>query len=114
MNADIPNLLKTVCFFILFFVSIPGLGQDADSVKEISLPAIIIKAFEQNRRLKDVPAAVNYISKQMLESYSSSAIVSAINTTPGAKMEERSPGSYRVNIRGSSLRSPFGVRNVKI
>ena len=29
-------------------------------------------------------------------------------------MEERSPGSYRINIRGSSLRSPFGVRNVKI
>ncbi len=29
-------------------------------------------------------------------------------------MEERSPGSYRLNIRGSSLRSPFGVRNVKI
>ena len=29
-------------------------------------------------------------------------------------MEERSPGSYRFNIRGSSLRSPFGVRNVKV
>ena len=29
-------------------------------------------------------------------------------------MEERSPGSYRMNIRGSTLRSPFGVRNVKI
>jgi iron complex outermembrane receptor protein len=28
-------------------------------------------------------------------------------------MEERSPGSYRFSIRGSSLRSPFGVRNVK-
>jgi iron complex outermembrane receptor protein len=29
-------------------------------------------------------------------------------------MEERSPGSYRFNIRGSSLRSPFGIRNVKV
>ncbi|HSU51203.1 MAG TPA: TonB-dependent receptor plug domain-containing protein, partial [Segetibacter sp.] len=29
-------------------------------------------------------------------------------------LEERSPGSYRMNIRGSSLRSPFGVRNVKV
>jgi iron complex outermembrane recepter protein len=29
-------------------------------------------------------------------------------------MEERSPGSYRMNIRGSTLRSPFGVRNVKL
>jgi iron complex outermembrane receptor protein len=29
-------------------------------------------------------------------------------------MEERSPGSYRLSIRGSLLRSPFGVRNTKI
>jgi iron complex outermembrane receptor protein len=28
-------------------------------------------------------------------------------------MEERSPGSYRLSIRGSTLRSPFGVRNIK-
>jgi len=29
-------------------------------------------------------------------------------------MEERSPGSYRLSMRGSLLRSPFGVRNIKI
>jgi iron complex outermembrane receptor protein len=29
-------------------------------------------------------------------------------------MEERSPGSFRLSIRGSLLRSPFGVRNTKI
>ncbi len=28
-------------------------------------------------------------------------------------MEERSPGSYRLSIRGSLLRSPFGIRNIK-
>ena len=42
------------------------------------------------------------------------SILSALNITPGVSMEERSPGSYRLNIRGSSLRSPFGVRDVKI
>ena len=29
-------------------------------------------------------------------------------------MEERATASYRLSIRGSSLRSPFGVRNVKV
>ena len=53
-----------------------------DSLKEITLPSVIIKAFEQNRKLKDVPAAVNYIGKQNLESFSPSSIVSAINSTP--------------------------------
>ena len=37
-----------------------------------------------------------------------------MNSTPGVRMEERSPASYRMNIRGSTLRSPFGVRNVKV
>jgi iron complex outermembrane receptor protein len=29
-------------------------------------------------------------------------------------MEERSPGSYRLSVRGSLLRSPFGIRDVKV
>ncbi len=33
---------------------------------------------------------------------------------PGVRMEERSPGSYRFGIRGSSINAPFGVRNVKV
>jgi iron complex outermembrane receptor protein len=105
---------KNILFFSLFFISMSAYCQDNDTLKEITLPSIIIKAFEQNRRLKDVPAAVNYVGKNTLERFSTTSIVSAINSTPGVKMEERSPGSYRLNIRGSSLRSPFGVRNVKI
>ena len=38
----------------------------------------------------------------------------ALNQAPGVQLEERSPGSLRMSIRGSSLRSPFGVRNVKM
>lgn len=37
-----------------------------------------------------------------------------MNTIAGVRMEERSLGSYRLNIRGSSVRSPFGVRNIKV
>ncbi len=37
-----------------------------------------------------------------------------VNSIPGVRMEERSPGSYRLNIRGSGQRAPFGIRNVKI
>jgi iron complex outermembrane receptor protein len=85
-----------------------------DTLQEVKLQEVVIKAFEQNRKLKDVPAAVNYVSHQTLERFSPVSIVSAVNSTPGIRMEERSPGSYRINIRGSSLRSPFGVRNVKI
>ncbi len=60
-----------------------------------------------------VPAAVAVISKAQLLHFTNTNILPALNNHPGIRMEERSPGSYRLNIRGSSLRSPFGVRNVK-
>jgi len=112
----IPHFCKFFIFLILLSAQLIIRGQDvsADSLKEIQLSEVTVRAFEQNRKLKDIPGAIALISKQMLERFSSASIVSAINTTPGVKMEERSPGSYRFNIRGSSLRSPFGVRNVKV
>ncbi|HEX8330979.1 MAG TPA: TonB-dependent receptor [Segetibacter sp.] len=85
-----------------------------DSIIRGNLGEVVVKAFEQNRRLQDVPAAVNYIGTSQLARYNNITILPAVNSTPGGRMEERSPGSYRLNIRGSSLRSPFGVRNVKI
>ena len=42
------------------------------------------------------------------------SLLPSFNQIPGIRMEERSPGSYRLSMRGSLLRSPFGVRNVKI
>ncbi len=108
----IPPSFKFFAVFILLFTHFNINGQD--TLKEIQLSEVTVKAFEQNRKLKDIAGAVAFINKQMLERFNSTSILSAINITPGVRMEERSPGSYRFNIRGSSLRSPFGVRNVKV
>lgn len=86
----------------------------ADSSDTRPMNEVIVKAYEQNRRLADVGAPVSIVSKTSLDRYSNTSILPAMNTNPGVRMEERSPGSYRLNIRGSSLRSPFGVRDVKI
>ncbi len=108
-------ILKThLLFILLLIVHLSTHAQTADTIKATQLEEVIIKAFEQNRRLREIPAAVNYIGRQNLERFGPASIVMAVNTTPGVRMEERSPGSYRFNIRGSSLRSPFGVRNVKV
>ncbi len=79
-----------------------------------NLPNIIINIYGKQLKLKESPGPINYINKTDLERGGSTSILTALNSTPGIKMEERSPGSYRLNIRGSSLRSPFGVRNVKV
>ncbi len=79
-----------------------------------TLQTVIVKAYEQNRQLQEVSAAINVINTAQLERYNNTSLLPALNATPGVHMEERSPGSYRLNIRGSTLRSPFGVRNVKV
>ncbi|MEO8762807.1 MAG: TonB-dependent receptor plug domain-containing protein [Ginsengibacter sp.] len=79
-----------------------------------TLENIIVKAYENNRRLIDVAAPVSITGQTQLNRFGNMSILPALNITPGVSMEERSPGSYRLNIRGSSLRSPFGVRDVKI
>lgn len=78
------------------------------------LQEIIVKAFEQNRQLKETPGAISFIGASQLARFSNTSILPVLNTIPGVHMEERSPGSYRLNIRGSSVRSAFGVRNVKV
>lgn len=109
--------MRRICFplLLLFSFSISRAQQSDDTTRQyVSLPDVQIRAFEQNKRVARVPASINVINRQTLNLFSPTSIVSAVNTLPGARMEERSPGSYRMNIRGSSLRSPFGVRNVKV
>jgi len=79
-----------------------------------TLQTVTVKAYEQNRQLKEVSGAINYIGKPQLERFNNTSLLPALNTTPGVHMEERSPGSFRLNVRGSTLRSPFGVRNIKV
>ena len=98
------------CFALILFSQ----QERMEDSLQGKLEEVIIKGYEQNRRLIDVPVAENYVTRQQLNRFNNTNILYALNTTAGVKMEERSPGSYRLNIRGSSLRSPFGVRNVKI
>jgi iron complex outermembrane receptor protein len=108
--------IKTMKVLYTFFLVNTFLSLGAQPVDSITprLETIVVKAFEQQRPLDAVPAAVHHLNRQALERFAPASIVHAINTLPGVRMEERSPGSYRVNIRGSSLRSPFGVRNLKV
>lgn len=61
-----------------------------------------------------LPASLSRLNEADLQRFQGTSLLPAMNTVPGVRMEERSPGSYRLSIRGSLLRSPFGVRNVKL
>lgn len=104
----------TFAFALLLTTCFPSLSQVQDADTSITLDEVTIRAFEQNRKDRLTAAAVQVINLRNGDRNNKSSIVNGFNTVAGVRMEERSPGSYRINIRGSSLRSPFGVRNVKV
>ena len=80
----------------------------------ISLSTITVSAFETERPLLEQSASIALVSERDFNRFNETSIVNSFNTKPGIRIEERAPASYRISIRGSSLRAPFGVRNVKV
>ncbi|MEP7324281.1 MAG: TonB-dependent receptor, partial [Saprospiraceae bacterium] len=107
-----PNSVK---FRILFLMSVviftlPLCGQN-DTISSLSkdLNEIEIHAYSSRSDLIRIPAALQVL-RDSLHLDQSFSFAGLLNQSPGVKIEERSPGSYRLSIRGSTLRSPFGVR----
>lgn len=102
-------------FLSIIFFSNQLFAQKAEDTLAVkTLEIVVVKGYEQNRTLRETAGAISVINQQQLQKFGNASILPAMNAVPGVRMEERSPGSYRLNIRGSSLRSPFGVRNVKV
>lgn len=107
----------SIIFFcaLVFIDALPTSAQVVDTTNSAQvLEAVTITAYETNKKITDLPASVVVVTKNQLLRFNNTSFVPALNAQPGIRMEERSPGSYRLNIRGSSLRAPFGVRNVKV
>lgn len=102
---------KFIATAFLLQLSILVQGQSADSVR---LTEVTVHSYLSNRPLLRLPSSATVVDEPELKKQSGQSLVPVMNTLPGVRMEERSPGSYRLSIRGSLLRSPFGIRNVKV
>lgn len=80
----------------------------------LSIPEVTINAYTSKQLIFHSASSVSFIEPQQIREYVNQSLVSLINSIAGLRMEERSPGSYRLSIRGSLLRSPFGIRNIRI
>lgn len=78
------------------------------------LKEVVVQSYYSRASLQRVPTAVSILKAADLQLHQGPSLLPALNTVTGVRMEERSPGSYRLSIRGSLLRSPFGIRNVRI
>ncbi|MDX5419365.1 MAG: TonB-dependent receptor [Hymenobacteraceae bacterium] len=79
-----------------------------------SLSEVIVTGYQSNRPFLETAGALSVIDREVMQRFDESSLVRAVNTVPGVRMEERATASYRLSIRGSSLRSPYGIRNVKV
>ena len=105
-------------FTLLFLSSTAQENNDSrsstatDTTKR--LKEVVIRPYFSAQPLLRSTTAYGLIDSMALQNQAGTSFVPAINTIAGVRMEERSPGSYRLSIRGSLLRSPFGVRNIKV
>ena len=86
----------------------------SDTARVVALPEATVTGYGQRLPLRRTAAAVGIIDAHVIAQFSPAALTQAVNTLPGVRLEERATASYRLSIRGSTLRSPFGVRNVKV
>ena len=103
---------------LLFFACLIAhvlMAQSAQKDSTInSLDSVYVIAFRSKINSQNFSVSVAHLSSKVLTQAINATLLPAINSIVGVKMEQRSPGSYRLAIRGSSLRSPFGIRNVKV
>ena len=100
-------------YFLFFFLTIIKAAFAQDSTSNNLLDTAIVKAYGNDRAV-NIAASIAKLNPERANIGDGTSFLLGINSRSGVRMEQRSPGSYRLNIRGSSVRSPYGVRNVKI
>ena len=107
------EIMKQLTTSILLLLSLGAAAQvNPDSSR--TLKEVVIHPYFSTQPLLRATGSIGLVDMHVLDRQPSTSLIPAVNTTPGVRMEERSPGSYRLSIRGSLLRSPFGIRNVKL
>jgi len=110
-----------IYYFLPVLLGLPALRLAAqttapptDTTNARALPSATVVGYGQRLPLRRTAAGVGVIDQTIIQRFNESSPATAVNTLPGVRLEERATGSYRISVRGSTLRSPFGVRNVKL
>jgi iron complex outermembrane receptor protein len=80
----------------------------------LDLPTAAVVGFRDNRARQEVAGSIELLDSAALRQFEPAGLLPALNRLPGVRFEQRSPGSFRISVRGSTIRAPFGVRNIKV
>lgn len=110
-----PPLLPLLLLPAALQAQSPAASPDTTySPAALLLPEATVIGYGQRLPLRRTAAAVGVVDVERIGRFSEASLAQAVNTLPGVRLEERATASYRLSVRGSTLRSPFGVRNVKV
>ncbi len=81
----------------------------------LQLSEVTVVGFDNNRKLIETAGAIAVLNQREIQRATNVSLGQTLNIIPGVRMEENGlGGTSRVSIRGSLLRSPWGIRNIKV
>ena len=113
LNSNIHQLRLSLTF-LCAILTLAAAAQVSKTDSTQKLNEVVVKGYYNSQPIIRSVSAVSLVDSSLIRNQQSSSLVSTFNAIAGVRMEERSPGSYRLSLRGSLLRSPFGIRNIKI
>lgn len=63
---------------------------------------------------KSTAGAISLLDAKFLKQGNGVSLQQALNNVPGVRMDQSSLSDSRISIRGNGIRSPWGIRNIKI
>jgi len=84
------------------------------SVNSTNLNTVTVTGYESNRKLLETAGALTLLTVRDIQRNSQISLLPILNNVPGVKMEEEAPGNFKISLRGSALRDPYGLRNIKL
>ncbi|WP_159520137.1 TonB-dependent receptor [Sunxiuqinia indica] len=82
-----------------------------DSVFAIS--EVTVHAYHYERKLMEVPASISIISADQLEQNTFKSIDEVLNKVPGVYMQQATPTTNRLTIRGVGSRTPYASNKIR-
>src|SRR5699024_9200273 len=81
---------------------------------KVSLNEVLITSYNSGKLNKDTPGAIASIDENRIHQGSGTSLQAAFNSIPGVEMDQSSLSDSRVSIRGNGIRSPWGIRDIKV
>jgi iron complex outermembrane receptor protein len=78
-----------------------------------NLPEVNVTAFHNPEKLISVAGAVSVVPVDSLQ-YAGYNIVSSLSVSPGLIIQEATPGTMKLTLRGIGSRYPYGTKKIKV